>query len=126
MQIERLDHIVLTVRDVERTIAFYSDLLGMDPVTFGDGRRALAFGQQKINLHPADAPIVPHAQSPTAGSADLCFLTTTPIVECIAHLQAQGIAIEQGPVPRSGAVGPLISVYVRDPDGNLIEISHAG
>lgn len=123
MQVERLDHLVLTVRDVEASIAFYAAVLGMQPLSFGAGRRALAFGQQKINLHPADAPLAPHAAQPTRGSADLCFVTTAATAELLAHLQAQGVAVEQGPVPRSGALGPITSVYFRDPDGNLIEVS---
>ena len=123
MKIERLDHLVLTVRDIEATVAFYTQALGMKPVTFGNGRRALAFGQQKLNLHSADAPFKPHAARPTPGSADLCFISSTPISEVIVHLKSAGIAIEEGPVPRTGALGPITSVYFRDPDANLIEVS---
>ena len=123
MKIERLDHLVLTVRDVEATVAFYARVLGMQPVPFGAGRRALAFGQQKINLHPAEAPLMPYAARPTPGSADLCLITSTPIPELMAHLKSVGVAIEEGPVSRTGAVGPITSVYLRDPDGNLIEVS---
>lgn len=123
MQIERLDHLVLTVRDVEASVAFYTRVLGMRVVVFGNGRRALAFGRQKINLHPAAAPLQPHAAKPTRGSADLCLITATPIDAVMAELQQAGIAIEQGPVPRTGATGPITSVYFRDPDGNLIEVS---
>ena len=123
MKIDRLDHLVLTVRNVEATVAFYAGALGMQPVSFGAGRRALAFGQQKINLHPADAPLTPYAARPTPGSADLCLITSTPIPEVMAHLKSVGVAIEEGPVPRTGAVGPITSVYLRDPDGNLIEVS---
>lgn len=123
MKIERLDHLVLTVRDVETSVAFYVQVLGMRAVTFGDNRRALAFGRQKINLHPADAPLKPHAAQPTRGSADLCFVTATPIHEVIDDLERAGITVEQGPVPRTGATGPITSVYFRDPDGNLIEVS---
>ncbi|MBN8736496.1 MAG: VOC family protein [Xanthomonadales bacterium] len=123
MQIERLDHLVLTVRDVEASVAFYTRVLGMRAVVFGNGRRALAFGRQKINLHPADAPLQPHAAKPTRGSADLCLISATPIDAVMAELQQAGIAIEQGPVPRTGALGPITSVYFRDPDGNLIEVS---
>ncbi len=123
MNIERLDHLVLTVKNVEATVTFYARVLGMQPVSFGTGRRALAFGQQKINLHPADAPLTPYAEHPTPGSADLCLITSTPIPELIAHLKSVGVAIEEGPVPRTGAVGPITSVYLRDPDGNLIEVS---
>jgi catechol 2,3-dioxygenase-like lactoylglutathione lyase family enzyme len=123
VKIERLDHLVLTVKDVEATVGFYATALGMQPVSFGAGRRALAFGRQKINLHPAEAPLVPYAARPTPGSADLCLITSTPIPDVMAHLQSIGVAIEEGPVPRTGAVGPITSVYLRDPDGNLIEVS---
>lgn len=124
MKIDRLDHLVLTVGDIEATIAFYVDALGMEAVSFGAGRRALAFGQQKINLHPVAAPLRPHATRPTPGSADLCLITRSPIVEVIAHLRRCGVNIEEGPVPRTGALGPIASVYFRDPDGNLIELSN--
>ena len=123
MKIERLDHLVLTVRDIEATVAFYTRALGMKPVTFGAGRRALAFGQQKLNLHTADAPLKPHAAHPTPGSADLCLIASTPISEVVAHLKSIGVAIEEGPVPRTEALGPITSVYFRDPDDNLIEVS---
>ena len=118
-----LDHLVLTVADVERTVRFYRDVLGMEPVSFGAGRTALRFGAQKINLHPAAAPFEPKAQTPVPGSADLCFLTETPLGDWEAHLVAQGVAIEEGPVARTGARGPIRSIYLRDPDGNLVEIS---
>lgn len=124
MRIDRLDHLVLTVADVEASVAFYCRVLGMQPVTFGNGRRALVFGHQKINLHPAAAPIVPHAQSPLPGSADLCFIAETPLEEVLRHLAACGVAVEDGPVARTGATGPIRSVYFRDPDGNLIEVSN--
>ncbi|HKU78939.1 MAG TPA: VOC family protein [Rhodanobacteraceae bacterium] len=123
MKIERLDHWVLTVGDVDATVAFYERVLGMRAFTFGNGRRALAFGEQKINLHPAEAPLRPHAARPTPGSADVCLITRAPIDEVIAELENAGVAIEEGPVPRTGALGPITSVYFRDPDGNLIEIS---
>ena len=123
MQIDRLDHFVLTVRDIDVTIGFYQTVLGMAPVTFGAGRKALTFGQSKINLHPADAPIVPHANHPVPGSADLCFVTSEPIASVIDHLRNCGVTVEDGPVQRTGAIGPITSVYLRDPDGNLIEIS---
>ncbi|MDS4018892.1 MAG: VOC family protein [Candidatus Competibacter sp.] len=123
MHIDRLDHFVLTVRDIDVTIRFYQTVLGMAPVTFGAGRRALAFGQSKINLHPADAPIVPHANHPMPGSADLCFIASEPIETVIDHLRECGVPIEEGPVPRTGALGPITSVYLRDPDGNLLEVS---
>jgi catechol 2,3-dioxygenase-like lactoylglutathione lyase family enzyme len=96
---------------------------GHDGETFGGGRRALHFGQQKINLHQAGREFEPKASRPTPGSADLCFVTTTPVEEVAAHLAAQGVAVEEGPVERTGALGPMRSVYLRDPDGNLLEIS---
>jgi catechol 2,3-dioxygenase-like lactoylglutathione lyase family enzyme len=123
MQIDRLDHLVLTVRDVEATCAFYERVMQMRPVTFAGGRRALSFGQQKINLHPADAPIAPHASHPTPGSADLCFITVTPIDDIVVRLRSLGVIIEEGPVRRTGAIGPITSVYFRDPDENLIEVA---
>lgn len=123
MQIDRLDHFVLSVQDMDVTIAFYHRVLGMTPVTFGAGRRALSFGQSKINLHPANAPIAPHARQPVPGSADLCFVTSEPIRSIIEHLRNCGVSLEIGPVPRTGALGPITSLYFRDPDGNLIEVS---
>jgi len=124
MKMERLDHLVLTVNDVEATCRFYSSVLNMEVVTFGEGRRALCFGRQKINLHQAGREISPHAQHPTPGSADLCFITETPIAEIVRELTALGVPTEAGPVERTGAVGRLLSVYFRDPDLNLIEVSH--
>jgi len=123
MQIDRLDHFVLTVRDIDVTIGFYQMVLGMEPVTFGAGRKALTYGQSKINLHYANAPIAPHASHPVPGSSDLCFITPDSIVSVMDHLRKCGVPIEDGPVPRTGALGPITSVYLRDPDGNLIEIS---
>ncbi|GFN29943.1 VOC family protein [Paenibacillus xylaniclasticus] len=122
--IERLDHFVLTVKDLQRTIRFYEDVLGMEAVTFGNGRRALQFGRQKINLHEQGKEFEPKAALPAPGSADLCFLTPTPLADVIRHLHACSVKIEEGPVRRTGATGPIESVYVRDPDGNLIEISN--
>lgn len=124
MQIERLDHLVLTVQDIERTCEFYRRVLGMQIVTFGSGRKALKFGDQKINLHQLGSEFDPRALHPTAGSGDLCFITLTPLAEAIAHLQSCGVTIEEGPVARTGAIGPLRSIYLRDPDGNLIEIAN--
>ncbi len=124
MQIDHLDHLVLTVADIETTVDFYTRVLGMQAVTFGEGRKALVFGQQKINLHQAGREFEPKAERPTPGSADLCFIAVTPLAEVIAHLQAQGVAIVEGPVQRTGATGPIRSVYVRDPDFNLIELSN--
>jgi catechol 2,3-dioxygenase-like lactoylglutathione lyase family enzyme len=118
-----LDHLVLTVADLDRTIAFYQRVLGMRPVTFGQGRRALAFGPSKINLHQAGHEFTPRAAHPVPGSADLCLVTSTPLDEVVAHLGASGVPVEEGPVPRTGAQGPMTSVYLRDPDQNLIEIA---
>lgn len=123
MIIERLDHVVLTVTDMEKTIGFFVRVLGMQPIQFNDDRRGLVFGQQKINLHRADSPLKPHAARPTPGSADICLITSTPLPEVITQLADAGVSIEEGPVPRSGALGTIISVYVRDPDANLIEIA---
>jgi catechol 2,3-dioxygenase-like lactoylglutathione lyase family enzyme len=122
--IDRIDHLVLTVADVEATCEFYRDVLGMTPISFGEGRRALRFGQQKINLHPAGREFEPKARLPTPGSADLCFITQTPLEQVEAGLRARGIdLLEGGPSPRRGATGPIMSLYFRDPDGNLIEVS---
>ena len=124
--LDRLDHLVLTVRDLEATCVFYERVLGMRRERFGAGRIALHFGRQKINLHQAGREFEPKALNPTPGSADLCFLAATPIQDVIAHLMARGVAIEEGPVARTGAQGPITSVYFRDPDGNLIEVSNYG
>lgn len=126
--VQSLDHLVLTVADIEVTCAFYRDVLGMEPVTFqpatGAPRRALVFGAQKINLHAAAREFEPKAGHPTPGSADLCFLSDTPLTDWQDHLSAQAVPVEAGPVARTGARGPITSLYIRDPDGNLIEISN--
>ena len=123
-----LDHLVLTVADPEATVRFYRDILGMEAVTFqpadGTTRTALRFGAQKINLHRAGAEFEPKAARPAPGTADLCFLSETPLEEWIRHLGGRGVEVEEGPVPRSGATGPILSIYLRDPDGNLIELSN--
>ena len=124
MRIDALDHLVLTVADIDATCAFYKRAFGMRETRFGEGRCALAFGTQKINLHPYRREFEPKAAQPTPGSADLCFLTATPLDEVVAHLAAERVKIVEGPVVRTGAAGPIRSVYVRDPDGNLIEISN--
>ena len=124
MRIRAIDHVVLTVRDVERTLSFYQRALGMTPVRFGEGRRALAFGDQKLNLHQAGREFEPKAAHPTPGAIDLCLLTDTPLDEVIDDLGRAGVAIELGPVAKTGARRPLRSVYFRDPDGNLIEVSN--
>ncbi len=123
MRIEVLDHLVLTVADIDRTRDFYERVLGMEPVVFGEGRHALAFGTQKINLHEAGREFEPKAATPTPGSADLCFLTNSSVAEVVEHLEANSVEIIEGPVRRTGATGPITSVYFRDPDGNLIEVS---
>lgn len=123
MHIDALDHLVLTVRDLQISTAFYTRVLGMEAVTFGGGRRALAFGSQKINLHEAGRELDPKAAVPTPGSADLCFVTTAAPAAILAHLEACGVQVLEGPVPRTGARGPIVSVYFRDPDGNLLEVS---
>ncbi|ESQ98814.1 virulence protein [Stutzerimonas chloritidismutans AW-1] len=124
MPIDHIDHLVLTVADIEKTVDFYTRVLGMQLVTFGEGRKALTFGNQKINLHQAGREFEPKAERPTPGSADLCFIVATPLDRVIAHLEAQGVAIVEGPVQRTGATGPILSVYLRDPDHNLIELSN--
>lgn len=121
--IERLDHLVLTVADIARTVAFYRRVLGMRHEVFGQGRDALVFGQQKFNLHQLGREFEPKAQAPTPGAIDLCLITSWSMAQVSAHLQQQGVAIEEGPVARSGAMGSVESVYFRDPDGNLIEVS---
>lgn len=123
MRIDRLDHLVLTVIDLDRTCEFYTQVLGMQLVTFGDGRIALAFGHQKINLHVAGCEYEPKAARPVPGSADLCLITNEAIPDVIAQLKQAGVVIEEGPVNRTGAQGPMISIYIRDPDRNLIELS---
>ena len=124
MKIDRIDHIVLTVVSVDVTIEFYSRVLGMEPITFAGGRRGLAFGVQKINLHSAENPYSEKAQEPTPGSGDFCMITKTPMADVIDHFNAENIEIEVGPIPKSGATGSLISIYFRDPDGNLLELSN--
>ena len=122
--IDHLDHLVLTVSNIGITCDFYARVLGMKKVTFGGGRVALAFGRQKINLHPAGNEYDPKAVTPMPGSGDLCFIAAEPMDDVIAHLNAQGVEIIEGPGERTGATGPINSVYFRDPDGNLIEVSN--
>jgi catechol 2,3-dioxygenase-like lactoylglutathione lyase family enzyme len=126
MRIERIDHIVLTVRDIEATCAFYSSVLGMEVVRFGGGRTALRFGEQKINLHEAGNEFEPKALRPTPGSGDFCLITEVPLGEVVAHVRACGVAIVEGPARKTGAIGPIESIYLRDPDGNLVEVSNYG
>ncbi len=124
LNINRIDHLVLTVKDIDETVQFYTSVMGMKKIEFGQGRIALAFGQQKINLHQLGNEFEPKAQHVAAGSADLCFIIDTPIQQAIDDLAAKGINILEGPVYRTGALGKIISAYFRDPDGNLIEVSN--
>jgi catechol 2,3-dioxygenase-like lactoylglutathione lyase family enzyme len=122
--IDTLDHVVLTVKDIDITVRFYSQALGMQPIAFADGRRALVFGKQKINLHQHGNELEPHAHHPTPGSADLCFLTSVPLAEVVSHLNGFGVALIDGPVERSGATGAILSIYFHDPNMNLIEVAN--
>lgn len=124
--VDRIDHLVLTVGDVGATCAFYADVLGFEPVEFGDGRTALHFGACKINLHQAGAEFSPRARQALPGTGDFCVVTETPIEAVVAHLESRGVAIEEGPVAKEGALGPMTSVYFRDPDGNLVEVANYG
>ncbi|MBR9890237.1 VOC family protein [bacterium] len=126
--VQSIDHLVLTVADLNVTLAFYTEVLGMRAERFtpadGSQRWALRFGSQKINLHQAGAEFLPKAARPTTGSADLCFLSDTPLADWQAHLDALKVSPEEDPVRRSGAEGPILSLYLRDPDGTLIELSN--
>jgi catechol 2,3-dioxygenase-like lactoylglutathione lyase family enzyme len=123
MELTGIDHLVLTVSDIEATCAFYSEHLGAEVVTFGEDRTALRFGDQKVNLHPAGDEFDPKAARPTPGAGDFCLTTDTPIGTVERELREAGLELVAGPVERTGAVGPITSVYVRDPDGNLVEIA---
>jgi catechol 2,3-dioxygenase-like lactoylglutathione lyase family enzyme len=124
MRINRLDHLVLTVENLDATVDFYTRVLGMEELTFNGDRRALRFGDCKINLHQRGREFEPKAQRPTPGSADLCLVVENSIDAVAAELANLGVPIVEGPVRRTGASGPIISVYVRDPDDNLIELSN--
>ena len=124
MKIERLDHLVLTVKDIAITVQFYVTVLGMEKEEFGAGRLALTYGNQKINLHQAGKEFEPKAYKPTAGSADLCFITEVPLHEAMDHVRSNGVEIIEGPVVRTGATGAINSFYFRDPDMNLIEVAN--
>lgn len=124
MDIQSLDHLVLTVNSIEDSIHFYCDILGMQHIQFADNRHSLQFGSQKINLHQVDNIFQPAANLPTSGSADLCFIVETPIQNIISKLSESGINIIKGPVERTGATGDILSVYIRDPDMNLLELSN--
>jgi catechol 2,3-dioxygenase-like lactoylglutathione lyase family enzyme len=124
MNVNRLDHLVLTVASIDVTVDFYTRVLGMEAITFGTGRTALRFGTSKINLHEAGSEFEPKALRPTPGSADICLVVDDDIATVIADLTSAGITIEEGPVDRTGATGPIVSCYLRDPDQNLIELSN--
>jgi catechol 2,3-dioxygenase-like lactoylglutathione lyase family enzyme len=124
MDIDRIDHVVLTVQSIDATCAFYARVLGMRPLTFAGNRKALAFGRQKFNLHEAGREFEPKAARPTPGSIDLCLITSTPLDDVVAHLRRCNVEIIEGPVAKTGATGPIRSVYFRDPDQNLIEVSN--
>ena len=124
LKIDALDHLVLTVADMEASLDFYTQVLGMEAVVFAGGRKALAFGDQKINLHQAGREFEPKAARPTPGSADVCLLTSMPLEQVLAHLTTHAVPFIEGPVRRTGATGPILSVYFRDPDGNLVEVSN--
>lgn len=124
MKIKNIDHLVLTVADIEKTVDFYTSILGFEVVTFGENRKALTFGNQKINLHQKGKEFEPKAEHPTCGSADLCFISETDIHEVLQELKEKNIEIIEGIVERTGALGKIQSVYFRDPDLNLIEISN--
>ena len=123
-KIESLDHLVLTVADMASTIEFYTRVLGCTEVSYGAGRKSLRFGNQKINVHPRRNDIKLVAATPTPGSADLCFLSSTPVADWRAHVVRHGVAIEAEPSERVGATGTILSIYFRDPDQNLIEVSN--
>jgi catechol 2,3-dioxygenase-like lactoylglutathione lyase family enzyme len=124
MRVDRLDHLVLTVASIEATVEFYTRVLGMDVVIFGSGRTALTFGTSKINLHQAGREFEPKALRPTPGSADVCLIVDDDMAQVLAELATAGVPVEQGPVERTGASGPIISCYLRDPDHNLVELSN--
>jgi len=121
--IERIDHIVFTVKDIEKTCDFYENALSMKVETFGAGRKALCFGEQKINLHQYGKEFEPKAAAPAPGTQDICLITKVPVMEVVLKLEKCGVDIEDGPINRTGAIGPILSIYFRDPDNNLIEVS---
>ena len=124
MKVDRLDHLVLTVKDINTTLHFYQTVMGMEKVAFGEGRVALAFGQQKINLHSLGSEFEPKSGKVQEGSADLCFIIHQPVCDVLDHLEKWGVGVIEGPVNRTGATGRIVSIYFRDPDNNLIEVSN--
>lgn len=122
--IDSIDHLVLTVLDVEASLAFYVRALGMEPQRVGEGRGALHFGSQKINLQQLHKSVDPNTRHPTRGAGDFCLLTRTPIETVMAHLAVEGVAIVEGPIQRTGARGPIRSIYFYDPDENLVEVAN--
>ena len=123
MKLKGIDHIVLTVASIDKSVEFYCKVLGFDEVNFGGGRKAVQCGSQKINLHQVGAEFLPHAKRPTSGSGDICLVYDNDLVAIIEHIHRCDVEIEEGPVSRTGAIGPINSIYIRDPDFNLIELS---
>lgn len=126
IQLDHIDHVVMTVESVDTTCNWYLRVLGIKSAVFGEGRKALLLNKQKINLHPKGAEFSPVAAAPTPGSLDICLISKTPLAEVIEHLKAQRVAVEKGPIKRNGATGLITSIYIRDPDRNLLEISTPG
>jgi catechol 2,3-dioxygenase-like lactoylglutathione lyase family enzyme len=126
LNIDHIDHVVMTVEDADITINWYLRVLQIKSAVFGEGRKALLLNKQKINLHPMGSQIEPKAHAPTPGSLDICLMTTTPLAQVIEHLKVQRVTVEKGPIKRNGATGLITSIYIRDPDRNLIEISNLG
>ena len=130
MKVEKIDHVVITVKDLDKTIDFYTNALGMKLEKFSSSldnnqiRYAVSFGSQKINIHEEKKPIKPNALNPSSGSMDICFISKNKINDWVHHLVKKGINIEIGPEKKTGALGPILSIYIRDPDFNLIEISN--
>ena len=124
MNLQKIDHLVLTVADIERSCRFYCDVMGMRRVMFGENRTALHFGESKINLHPIGWDYYLKANNPTTGSADLCFIVDEDVCTLKISLKALGVEVIEGPIARTGASGDLLSIYMRDPDGNLIELAN--
>ena len=126
IQMDHIDHLVMTVENVETTCNWYQRVLGIKNAVFGEGRKALLLNKQKINLHQKGAEFEPHAHAPTPGSLDLCLISPTPLAQVLEHLKQQRVPVEKGPIKRNGATGLITSIYIRDPDKNLLEISNLG